>query len=70
MALFDGLMGRATERARQVNEAALRRAEAAFAEIRGARLHREGDALVVEGTGLARRWLGDAGLRFALWRQG
>jgi hypothetical protein len=67
MALFDRLGGRVALRAREVAEETLRRTEAVFAAIPDVRLRREGDTLVIETMGLARRWISDVRLRFAFW---
>lgn len=68
MALFDGLSRRVADRAREVANEAIERAEAAFAQFPDVRLRREGDVLVIEAMGLMRRWMSDVRLRFALWR--
>jgi len=68
MALFDRLAKRVEANARAAADAIRRKAEEAFAAIPDVRLRREGDTLVIEAMGLARRWLSDMGLRFAFWR--
>lgn len=67
MALFDGLAARVERRARNIVEQTMHLAEAALAEVPGIMLHREGDRLIISGSGLMRRWLGDGRLRFAPW---
>lgn len=68
MGLFDGLSRRVADRAREVSEEARERVEQAFALFPDVRLRREGNSVVVEATGLLRRWLSDARLRFASWK--
>lgn len=70
MALFDRLARRTSEKARELADEALKRAEGLFAQLPDVRIRREGDTLIIEGEGLMRRWLSDARLRFALWRRG
>jgi hypothetical protein len=67
--MFDRLMARVETRAREAVEATRRNVEAAFAAIPDVQLKIEGDTLVIEAMGLARRWLSDARLRFAFWRR-
>ncbi len=68
MALFGRLTRRVSARAQEIAEDARDGIEAAFAAMPDVRLRREGDAIVIEAMGLARRWLSDARLRFAFWR--
>lgn len=68
MALFDRLSRRVAERAREMADEALARAEAAVAQFPDIRLRRDGEALVIEAMGLIRRWMNDVRLRFMLWR--
>jgi hypothetical protein len=68
MALFERLTERIETKAHAAADATLRGAEAAFAAIPDVRLRREGDTLVIEAMGLARRWISDVRLRFAFWR--
>ena len=67
MGLFDRLRelvdAQAEARVRKVRE----RVEAAFGGIAGARIGVEGENVVVEAKGLARRWLEDGRLRLAAW---
>ena len=67
MALFEKLAKRAEARALETARTARDQAEAAFVRLPGAKLQREGDAVIVEGKGLVRRWLNDPGLRFINW---
>ena len=67
MALFDGLARRMADRARELADDALDRAEALCSQFPDVRLRREGDTLVIEAMGLMRRWMSDVRLRFALW---
>lgn len=68
MALFDRLAKRGEANASKAAEMTRRKVEAAFASIPDVQLRREGETLVIEAMGLARRWLSDIRLRFALWR--
>ena len=67
MALFDGLARRMADRARELADDALDRAEALYSQFPDVRLRREDDTLVIEAMGLMRRWMSDVRLRFALW---
>ena len=67
MALFDRLARRVAERAQDLADEAVERAEAVFASFPDVRLRRDGDTLVIEGMGLMRRFMSDVRLRFALW---
>jgi hypothetical protein len=64
--MFETLMKRVAERAGAVAEAALDAVEMAVAEFPDVMVEREGDAIVIRGRGLLRRWLDDARLRFSL----
>ena len=68
--MFERLVARVEGKARDAAEAARRNVEAAFAQFPDVRLRREGDTVVIEAMGLARRWLSDVRLRFAFWRGG
>lgn len=68
--MFERLVARVEAKARDAAEMARRNVETAFAEFPDVRLKRDGDALVIEAMGLARRWLSDVRLRFAFWRRG
>lgn len=70
MALFDRLTGKIEARAREATEQARHAVKVAIAEFPDVMLRREGDALVLSGRGLMRRWLSDVRLRFAFWRRG
>ena len=70
MALFDRLARRVEGKARAAAETTRRDLEAALAAIPDLHLRFEGDTLLIEATGLARRWLSDVRLRFAFWRRG
>ena len=63
MALFDRL----TARAEEIAERGRLRVAAAWTDIPGVTISREGERLVLAGRGLMRRWLGDIRLRFARW---
>lgn len=67
MALFDGLARRMADRARELADGALDRAEALYSQFPDVQLRREDDTLVIEAMGLMRRWMSDVRLRFALW---
>lgn len=67
MALFDDLTQRIETRARADAERMRRAMEAAWEQVPGVVVRREGDALFLSGRGLVSRWLSDARLRFA-WR--
>lgn len=69
MALFDRLMRRAHDKARAAADIARRNVEAALAAVPDVQLRFDDDMLVIEAMGLARRWLNDAQLRFAFWKQ-
>jgi len=66
--MFERLMARVEASARETVEAARRNVEAAFAAFPDVRLRRDGDSIVIEAMGLARRRLNDARLRFAFWK--
>ena len=68
--MFERLARRVAGRAEAVAQAALNAVEVAATEFPDVMVEREGDAIVIRGRGLLRRWLGDARLRFALrgWR--
>ena len=68
--MFERLVKRVAARAREVAEAARQEVETAFAAFPDVRLRRDGDSIVVEAMGLARRWISDARLRFAFWKRG
>ena len=65
MALFERLSEVVAARAQGLAEAAAGRIAAAFDAVPGVRAVRDGDAVRVEGRGLAARMLSDARLRFA-----
>ena len=67
MALLDRLVERVEAKAREAAEVARRKVEAAFVQFPDVRLRRDGDSIVIEAMGLARRLLSDVRLRFALW---
>jgi uncharacterized membrane protein len=67
--MFERLVKRVEERARDAAETARRNVEKAFAAFPDVQLRIEGDELVIEAKGLMRRWLSDVRLRFAFWRQ-
>jgi hypothetical protein len=64
--MFDRLMKRVAARASAAADEVLRAVEVAAAEFPDVMVEREGDAIVVSGRGLLRRWLGDGRLRFGL----
>jgi len=64
--MFETMMRRVAARASAVAEGMLRAAEVAAAEFPDVKVEREGDAIIVSGRGLLRRWLGDGRLRFGL----
>jgi hypothetical protein len=64
--MFERMMKRVAARASAVADDALRAAEVAAAEFPDVMVEREGDAIVIRGRGLLRRWLGDGRLRFGL----
>ena len=64
--MFERMMKRVAARAGAVAEDMLRAAEVAAAEFPDVVTEREGDAIVIRGRGLLRRWLGDGRLRFGL----
>ena len=66
MASFDRLAARVEARAGEIAERTRNAVEVAIAEFPDIMLHRQGDALVMSGRGLLRRWIGDVRLRFAL----
>ena len=68
--MFERLTKRVAEGAEAVAEKALNAVEVAVAEFPDVMVERDGDAIVLRGRGLLRRWLGDARLRFAFrgWR--
>lgn len=68
--MFERLTSRVEIKARAAAEATRRNVEAAFAAIPDVQLRIDGDTLVIEAMGLARRWLSDVRLRFAFWRRG
>ena len=68
--MFERLVARVEGKARAAAETSRRNVEAVFAAIPDVQLRVEGDTLVIEAMGLARRWLSDVRLRFALWRRG
>ncbi len=70
MRLFERMASRVEERAKTAAQRALEVAETAIAEFPDIMLRREGDALIISGRGLMRRWLGDVRLRFAIWSRG
>jgi hypothetical protein len=67
--MFERLVARVEAKAREAAEAARRSVEELFAQIPDVRLRRDGDDIVIEARGLARRWISDTGLRFAFWRR-
>ena len=67
MALFDGLKERIEAKAAPAAEHVRRSMERAWSQFPDIMIRREGDALVLSGRGLMRRWLGDARIRFASW---
>jgi len=69
MALFEKLTRKVDAKARAAVEATRRNLEAGFAAVPDVQLRIEGDTLVIEAMGLARRWLSDVRLRFAFWRR-
>ena len=68
--MFERLSERVKERAEAVARAALDAVEVAARELPDVMVERDGDAIVIRGRGLLRRWLDDARLRFSLssWR--
>jgi hypothetical protein len=64
--MFERLSERVKERAEAVARAALDAVEVAARELPDVMVEREGDAIVIRGRGLLRRWLDDARLRFSL----
>ena len=68
MALFDKLMRRVADRTGELADGIRDGVETGVAQFPDVRVRREGDTLVIEAIGLLRRWVGDARLRFALWR--
>jgi hypothetical protein len=68
--MFERLVARVEDKAREAAEATRRNVEEALAQFPDVRLRRDGDTLVIEAMGLARRWLSDVRLRFAFWRRG
>jgi hypothetical protein len=64
--MFEAMMKRVAARANAAAEDVLRAAEVAAAEFPDVKVRREGDAIVISGRGLLRRWLGDGRLRFGL----
>jgi hypothetical protein len=68
--MFERLVARIEAKASAAAEAVRRNVEAAFGQFPDVQLRREGDTLVIEAVGLARRWLNDVRLRFAFWRRG
>jgi hypothetical protein len=64
--MFERLAKRVAERAEAVAGAALDAVEVAAREFPDVMVEREGDAIVIRGRGLLRRWLEDARLRFSL----
>lgn len=64
--MFERMMKRVAARASAVAEDVLRAAEVAAAEFPDVMVERDGDAIVISGRGLLRRWLGDGRLRFGL----
>ena len=68
--MFERLVARVEEKTRDAAEAARRKVEAAFAQFPDVQMKVEGDTLVIEAMGLARRWISDTRLRFAFWRRG
>lgn len=70
MRLFERMATRVEVRAKAAAQRVLDVAETAIAEFPDIMVRREGDALVISGRGLMRRWLGDVRLRFAFWSRG
>ena len=68
--MFERWSERVAARARELAEDAAARIAAAYDMVPGVRAVRDGDRVVIEGRGLARRMLSDARLRFApgIWR--
>ena len=66
--MFERLMARVEVSARETVEATRRNVEAAFAALPDVQLRRDGDSIVIEAMGLARRWISDVRLRFGFWR--
>jgi len=68
--MFERLARRVVERAEAVVDATLQAVEVAIAEFPDVMVEREGEAIVIRGRGLLRRWLDDGRLRFSLrgWR--
>ena len=64
--MFEAMTKRVAARASAAAEDVLRAAEVAAAEFPDVMVEREGDAIVLSGRGLLRRWLGDGRLRFGL----
>lgn len=67
MAVLDKLKARVEAQAREIARQAVDGVAAAVREFPDIELSREGDALVVRGRGLMRRFLTEARLRFAPW---
>lgn len=70
MAVLDKVKARVEAAARDAAAKAVDGIAAALREFPDIEISREGDALVLRGRGLMRRWLTEARLRFALrgWR--
>lgn len=68
--MFERLARRVAAQASAAAENLLHAAEVAAAEFPDAMVERRGDAIIISGRGLLRRWLGDGRLRFGLrgWR--
>jgi hypothetical protein len=64
--MFEKMIKRVAARASAAAEEVLRAAEVTVAEFPDVMIEREGDAIVISGRGLLRRWLGDGRLRFGL----
>lgn len=68
MQRFEAMERRAIAAARRKAEALVGRLIAVVRDA-GFTVEREGERIIVSGRGLARQWIEDARLRFALWRQ-
>jgi nucleotide-binding universal stress UspA family protein len=64
--MFEKLVKRVAARAGAASDEVLRAIDVAAAEFPDVMVEREGDAIVISGRGLLRRWLGEGRLRFGL----
>lgn len=70
MRVLGGLAERAERAASARASARIERMAEVVRSAGGIDAERRGDALVLRGRGLVRRWLSDGELRFAMWRRG